>query len=766
MPAQGAINFVEPTIANIHMESLMSDFDLEHTVELLRELSANNQLPAPALLLQYVMDSGSKTRIKDIGRHFAADNGSLLSGIRDRLDLLKEIGMLDSSDNDEYQIPKNLTLTEGVVAIASKDLGAVILEGKEGEHPLTRKQMRRVVHGDRVLCMICRMKQSERIRVEIMGVLKRRVRSVVGEFRVLAKRTLVIPLNDKIIRTVEVKPDQENAFRDGDVVKTVLTSPPFAPGGLSGKIIECLGKAADPKCRITMAMHQYDIPYGWSDDVQNEIEHCRVNDQPPTPDSWRKDLRDLPFITIDGPDAKDFDDAVYCCRDHSGWRLIVAIADVSDCVKTGSAMDREAYQRGTSIYFPDRVVPMLPEFLSNGICSLSPHQDRNSLVCDMHIDRRCRISDYVFYQAVIKSKARMTYEMVERFLERQDDANLAEDSWLVDRIRDLESVASGLESKRMANGSITFDFPEAQIDLTDDGQILSIGVRERLRAHKVIEECMLAANCCAAEFMNKKSGNGALYRVHPGPVGKDIMELRQDLRVLGIELEGGKQPMPADFQRLLKGIENNGQLFDAVQILLLQKMGRAVYSSQLADHFALGFSEYTHFTSPIRRYSDLVVHRLIKKLIGIPSYVEQSLSIMNLEQTSRQCSMTERRADAAVYAVIAWLKAMYMLRHIGKRFSGVVTGVKEFGLFIRLDELMVDGLAHVSKLGLDYFRFDEVKQTLCGEFSGDTYRLGERVEAAVLDVDLAESRVNFSLLDDHDLHAPKFHRKRRRRFKN
>ncbi len=685
---------------------------------------------------------------EQICQHFGHIGNDDVVPMRERLNCLEKSGLLVRGQQDEYLIPSSCSLSEAVVSVDLDGEGSVTIASENHRVvALTKAQLRRVIHGDQVLCLLIAQKQKNHVQVHVLGVLDRPVNSVVGELKIdpRGRRTFVQPLNKRFPNYVLIQYKNDGTAKDGDIVKVAFRSVPFAKGRLSGEIIEILGQQMNPKLRTMMVLNKYDIPSLWPEPVINESRAIHSDSKPPAPDKYRKDLRTVPFITIDGSDARDFDDAVYCSEESYGWRLIVAIADVSHYVQTGSALDHEAYQRGTSVYFPDRVVPMLPEVLSNGVCSLNPDEERNVLVCDMQLDRQSQISEYKFYQAVIKSQARMTYEAVEALLYPNGNKNTAKDDHLTISINNLKSVATGLESNRMDKGSITFEFPESQINLDGDGQVRSIEARERLHSHKIIEECMLAANRHAAEFIHHRYGNRALYRVHPGPSPEDILTLRQHLQAFGVLLGGGKQPNPADFQNLLQDVMNNRGLFNAVQILLLHRMGRAIYVSELSDHFALGFTHYTHFTSPIRRYGDLVVHRLIKSLIRIPGYSKTLSSCMGLDETSNQCSMTERRADAAVYDAIAWFKALFMLQRIGMRFSGVVTGVKDFGLFIRLDEFLIDGLAHISRLGQDYYRFDETSQTLAGDSSGEVFRLGDRIEVQVLNVDLSESRVNFSI---------------------
>lgn len=745
------------------MKFVKRPLELEDIVDMFRELSADTALPSPARLLQYVMHHDSRTSLEEIGRHFGVEEDAL-GRIRRRLSTLEDTGLLEFRQSGRCRVPESVTLKEGTIAGHPGGYGSVTFGAADDEsHRIGRSQMRRVLHGDRVLCLVDADSGGRRVRIKVLGVLNRLQKFLAGEVRVVREGTMMIPLDSRFCHPVAVFQDRRGKANEGDIVDAVLTSAPFAPGPVCARIVEVVGNLMVPGVRTTMALIRHEIPFHWPDDILQEIGDGQAPGEPPSPGRDREDLRDLPFMTIDGDDARDFDDAVYCSEIPSGWRLVVAIADVSHYVRTGSAIDRQACARGTSVYFPDKVVPMLPEHLSNGICSLNPREDRNCLVCDISIGRDHEVSGYRFYQAVMKSRARMTYDRVEELLDPQHCASPDEDGALLDNLRNLESIASGLEAGRMRQGSIAFELPESRIDLTEDGRIASIGVRERLRSHKIIEECMLAANRCAAEFLHLKRGDMAVYRVHPGPSRDDVLALRRDLQALGLALGGGAEPDPASFRALLDQAQGRVELFGAVQLLLLRSMGQALYTPVMSDHFALGFPAYTHFTSPIRRYGDLVVHRLIKHELGLPDYRDLQPSMTSLEEACAQCSMTERRADAAVNEVIAWLKALYMLHRIGNRFSGTVTGVKEYGLFIRLDELFVDGLAHVSKLGYDYFVFDEGSQTLCGEHTGVLYRLGDRVKVEVLDVDLDESRVSFSLLGENLFaYSGDRHRKRRR----
>ncbi|MGH6610571.1 MAG: ribonuclease R, partial [Burkholderiaceae bacterium] len=491
----------------------------------------------------------------------------------------------------------------------------------------------------------------------------------------------------------------------------------------------------------------------------------------------RVDLRDVPLVTIDGEDARDFDDAVYCepivqGGRRKGWRLIVAIADVSHYVKPGDTLDEEAQNRSTSVYFPRRVIPMLPEKLSNGLCSLKPDVDRLVMVCDCVVSNKGTVDAYQFYPAVMHSQARLTYTEVWEALSVPESKEAQRLAHVLPHLQNLYALYEQLARARQLRGAIDLDTTETYIICDPNGRIEKIVPRIRNDAHKLIEECMLAANVCTADFI-ARAERAALYRVHEGPTQERLANVRTLLKTLGLALEGGDKPAPADYARLLKQIKPRPDA-QLLQTVLLRSMQQAIYSPHNAGHFGLAYDAYTHFTSPIRRYPDLLVHRVVKSMLAKQPYVPQVSINANAaaapvaaraalrasqnrkssssegtavwEKLGLMCSANERRADDASRDVEAWLKSYYMRERVGETYSGTVSSVVPFGAFIVLDDLYVEGLVHVSELGTEYFLYNEALHELRGERTGIRYRLGDRLMVQVARVDLEARRIDFRLV--------------------
>jgi ribonuclease R len=457
--------------------------------------------------------------------------------------------------------------------------------------------------------------------------------------------------------------------------------------------------------------------------------------------SGRTDLRHVPLVTIDGADAKDFDDAVAARSDRNGWTLWVAIADVSHYVAPGSALDRCGAERGNSVYFPGRVIPMLPEVLSNGICSLRPDVDRYSLVCEIELGHDGSVRDYRFFAAIIRSRVRFTYELAQAVLDGDKRERERLDGEALVSLDTLRDVYEALKKRRFAGGSLDLDIPEPVFRFSAERRIESVETRRRLDTHRLIEECMLVANVCTARFISQ--GGAGMYRIHDEPDEERINDLRRVYGAFGVKVGGGNSPTASDLMSAVEQArEKRPDVAETLQMLVLRTMRQAVYSAELLPHFALGFTHYTHFTSPIRRYPDLIVHRLIKRRIG---FGEKSglPDRERLEEIAEHCSITERRADEATRDVYQWLKAEFMQEHIGEEFDGRITGITQFGVFVTLDKIFIDGLVHISEIGADYFHFDPVRLELAGERSGRILRLGDPMRIKVASVDLDEGRVGF-----------------------
>jgi len=516
-----------------------------------------------------------------------------------------------------------------------------------------------------------------------------------------------------------------------------------------GKVVETLGAYADPGMEIEIALRKHDLPFEFSRAAKAQT--ARIPDEVREKDcAGREDIRALPLVTIDGETAKDFDDAVFAERMGKGWRLIVAIADVSHYVTADSALDKDAFERGNSVYFPRRVIPMLPEKLSNGLCSLNPNVDRLCMVCDMAIAPTGKIQRYRFYPSVMHSKARLTYNKVAAALYDKDEAMRTELGPVLPQLEVLDEVFRVLLKARARRGAIDFETSETRMVFNDQGKIEKIVPEHRNDAHRLIEECMLAANVCASEFLEFNE-QPALYRIHEGPSAEKLERLRTFLAEFGLDLPGGDDPAASDFARLIDRIKGRPDR-ELLQTVMLRSLRQAMYSPDNVGHFGLAYEAYTHFTSPIRRYPDLIVHRAIKAVLARQNSrrknVEaEALAALDLDEVGAHCSATERRADEATRDVEQWLKCFFMQDRVGEQFTGSVSAVVPFGIFVALDDVFIEGLVHISELGSDYFHFDEARHELVGERTGQRFRLADRVGVQLARVDLETRKIDFRLVE-------------------
>ena len=586
-------------------------------------------------------------------------------------------------------------------------------------------EMRQVLHGDRASVRVTGHDHRGRPTGVIVHILERSRRRIVG--RLLSEHgvLVLVPEDRRIAQDILVPPGEAKAAKPGEVVTVDLIAHPSRYAQPIGRVAEVLGHHAAPGMEIEIAVRKFDLPHEFS---RRALAAARAMPDEVRPDdrAGRKDLRELEFVTIDGETAKDFDDAVFCRREGKGYRLWVAIADVSHYVRHGDPIDLEARERGTSVYFPRRVIPMLPEKLSNGLCSLNPQVDRLAVVCEMAITPKGEIARYDFYNAVFRSHARLTYTWV---WERISGGRAPEN------IQHLYGVFKVLADARARRGAIDFETVETRMIFDDAGKIERIVAEPRNDAHRLIEECMLAANVCAGEFLTRHQ-HPTLFRVHDVPSAEKVGALRQFLAELGLQLPGGEVPRPKDYAQLLEKIRKRPD-FTLLQTVLLRSLKQAVYSPENLGHFGLAFEAYVHFTSPIRRYPDLLVHRAIKAVLQRKTY-----SGVDWEAMGRHCSETERRADEASRDVENWLKCFYMRNHVGKSFEGTITGVTPFGVFVTLDDYFVDGLVHISELGRDYFQFDAARHALLGERTGKRFRLADRMRVKLVRVDLDTRKID------------------------
>ncbi|MSQ49344.1 MAG: ribonuclease R [Betaproteobacteria bacterium] len=605
-------------------------------------------------------------------------------------------------------------------------------------------EMRQVMHGDRASVRISGQDPRGRPLGAIVEVLERSNRRIVGRLHKEHGVLFLVPEDRRYTLDILIPPADAGRAKPGQVATVELIAQPSKHAQPIGRVAEVLGGYTDPGMEIEIALRKFDLPNEFSkqalaaaralpEQVRPEDLQDLKDAKSATGATGRRDLRGVPFVTIDGETAKDFDDAVHAERgagvagsNKLGFRLRVAIADVSHYVRPGDALDAEARERGTSVYFPRRVIPMLPEKLSNGLCSLNPDLDRLAMVCDMAIAPDGKVTHYEFYPAVFRSQARLTYTGVWEMISKgKANANL----------QALYECYQALALERARRGAIDFETVETKMEFDTDGKILRIVAEARNDAHRLIEECMLAANVCAGNFLSEHQ-HPVLYRVHDAPAPEKVAALRDFLAELGLALSGGEKPSPKDYAQILEKIKTRPD-FLLLQTILLRSLKQAVYAPENLGHFGLAFEAYVHFTSPIRRYPDLLVHRAIKALL-----LKQKYSGIDWQEAGRHCSDTERRADEASRDVENWLKCYYMQDHVGGVYGGRVTGVTAFGLFVMLDDYFVDGLVHISELGRDYFRFEPTRHMLLGERTGKRYRLADRLKVKLVRVDLETRKID------------------------
>lgn len=660
--------------------------------------------------------------------------------------MAREAQLLQNRRND-WLIPDKADLVRGRVQGHPDGFGFLVRE--PGEHGgadlfLSEKEMAKVLHGDHAIARVAGMDRKGRPEGKIVEVTERANRQVVG--RVFEEHGVyyVVAENKRISQDILIAPPEKGdrkalRAKAGQVVMIEIIEQPSKQSQPIGRVIEILGTYADPGLEIEIALRKHELPFDFSKEAQAETK--KLPDVVRKTD-WkgRENLTELPLVTIDSETAKDFDDAVFCERQGKGYRLVVAIADVSHYVTDGSALDTEGRLRGNSVYFPRRVIPMLPEKLSNGLCSLNPQIERLCMVCDMDIAATGAIKQYRFYPAVIWSHARLTYTEVAAALYDKDAAALQKIGGLLPYLENLDALYRVLAKAREKRGAIDFETVETRMVFDDQGKISSIEPYERNDAHRIIEECMLAANVCASDFLKERE-HPALYRVHEGPTAERLTKLRDFLATFGQQLGGGDEPHAKDYAQLIDKIKDRPDK-QLLQMVMLRSLRQAIYSPDNVGHFGLAYESYTHFTSPIRRYPDLLIHRAIKSALAGRRY-----DTLNWEQVGLACSATERRADEATRDVEAWLKCWYMQDRIGETFTGSISSVVPFGIFVALDQVFVEGLVHVSDLGRDYFHFDDKAHAMVGERSGKRYRLSDRVSVQLVRVDLEQNKIDFRLAE-------------------
>lgn len=724
----------------------------------------DNPVASREALLMVLDALGRPATFQEVCEVLGETDEDRVEGIRRRLIAMSRDGQLVSNRRDQFVPIDKTDLVIGIVQGHPDGFGFVLRKDADDIF-LSVRQMSKVFHGDRVAVRVMGHDRRGRPEGRIEKVLERNTSQIVGRYFDQAGFGVVQPDSKRVSKEILITPENRKGAKHGQFVVVNIIQQPQSSGLPMGEVVEVLGEHLAPGMEIDVAIRSHNIPYAWPKEVQ--VAAKKMPQEVTEADKQgRIDLRHLPFVTIDGEDAKDFDDAVYCERNKNtgGWRLYIAIADVAHYVTVGGALDKEAHNRGNSVYFPEHVIPMLPEALSNGLCSLNPQVDRLTMVCEMTISKAGNISGYKFMEAVIHSHARLTYNQVWAMVQKEPSDEKT--TWrkqyaeVVTHVDELYRLFKLLRQRREARGALDFDSTETRIVFDSQRKIQQIVPVERNEAHMLIEECMLAANVCAANFYQRYK-LPILYRVHQGPGEEKLTNLREFLAELGLSLHTGKgDPVPADYQVLLDKISERPDAH-LIQTMLLRSLSQAVYQPENEGHFGLAFKAYTHFTSPIRRYSDLLVHRGIKSLLHSDLDSRQLLRAEGSKQQKastyfpydlaamvhlgEHVSMTERRADDATREVVDFLKCEYIQGFIGETFEGTINTVTGFGMFVELKDVFVEGLVHVSNLGDDYYQFDAVKQRLLGERTRRVFRLGDSIQVRVVQVDLDERKIDFEL---------------------
>ena len=703
-----------------------------------------NPIPSREYILELLEQSDSPLNRDQIFRALRLTGVEQQEALFRRLSAMERDGQVIRNRRNDYCPLSRLDLIRGRVVGHPDGFGFLVPEDGSNDLFLSGRQMRGVLHGDKVVTRVAGTDRRGRREGAIVDVLEHANHRVVGRYYSDQGIGFVVADNKRISQEILVPTDKVYGARNGQLVQIQILEYPTRHRQAVGQVIEILGDHMDPGMEIDIAVRAHDLPCEWSPLVEDEISRLghEVTEEAAN-EEGRRDIRHLPFVTIDGEESMDFDDAVYCERQGDTWRLVVAIADVSHYVVPSSALDAEARNRGNSVYFPGRVIPMLPEVLSNDLCSLNPGIDRLCMVCDMVVDLTGHMIDYSFYAAVMRSHARLTYTQVAAMLIENDSALRNLHSALVPHLEELYALYGALYKARNLRGAINFDSTATRIIFGAGKKIDAIVPVVRNDAHRLIEECMLIANVAAADLLTR-SKLPSLYRVHERPSLEKLTSLREFLSELGLRLKGRDKPQAGDYSELLEHIRGRPDAH-LIQTVMLRSMAQAVYSPDNHGHFGLAYDAYTHFTSPIRRYPDLLTHRVIRHLITGQDRETFRYGAEEMVILGEHCSMTERRADEATRDAANWLKCEYMMDKIGKTFDGVISSVTGFGLFVELKDIYVEGLIHITGLGKDYYHFDPAKHRLIGERSHKIFRLGDPIRVRVVRVDLDEKKIDFEL---------------------
>ncbi len=717
-------------------------------------------IPSRAFINQSLEKVGSPLSLAELGTTLGLKGQRARSALAKRMDAMARDGQVIKNRKGLYCLTGHLPVSTGRIQGHGDGYGFLIPDSDDARDIfLSAREMRQVMHGDRVAVRVRGEDRRGRPEGVIVEVLERRTTELVGRLHLERGKGFVIPDNHRYSRYISVAPRYRKGARPGQVVIVKISEQPTAHSPAVGQVQKTLGEVDDSGMETLIAISAHGLSNVWPEGVERELRRFGKQVSEAAKND-RYDLRNTPLLTIDGADARDFDDAVYCERNREGWTILVAIADVAHYVKPGSALDNEAQQRGTSVYFPREVIPMLPEILSNGLCSLKPKVDRLCLVCEMKLSGQGKVLSSRFYEAVMQSAARLTYNQVADILIRKNAASRKKFERLLKPLTALHDAYLAMARARHRRGALEFDIPEVKAIFANDKTLKDLVAYPRNDAHRIIEECMIAANIEAARFIGKKR-LPFLYRSHAGPDQEKLADLRLFLAAEGLSLGGGKKPKPIDYSRLLEKVVTRDDK-DLIETVLLRSLSRAVYETDNAGHFGLALAEYAHFTSPIRRYPDLLVHRAIKHALsgrktGAFSYSKKEMTLLGL-----QSSQAEQRADDATRQAMDYLKCEYMKDKIDQVFAAVISGVTNFGLFVQIPEKQIEGLVHVSALPVDYYEHDATHHTLTGEKKRLEFKLSDPLQVRVSHVDMDKRKIDFELAGDPQ---PRKSRRQRRRQK-
>jgi ribonuclease R len=702
----------------------------------------DNPIPSRELILELLVETGRPLGRTEIATAFVIEDEERLEALRRRLRAMERDGQLLFNRGNRYCLVNNKDLIVGRIVGHVDGFGFIKPDDGSDDLYLSPREMNLLLHNDRAMVRIVGVDRRGRREGAIVEVLERNTHQIVGRLYSEDGFTYVIPDNKNISQTILID-DKPHTAQQGQIVVAEITQQPTKLHQPFGRIVEVLGDHLAPGMEIEMAIRTHDLPNVWSAELLTEIAPLTA-EVPESAKEGRVDLRTTPLVTIDGEDARDFDDAVYCKKTAKGWKLLVAIADVSHYVTVGSELDKEAHKRSTSVYFPEQVIPMLPEILSNGLCSINPHVDRLCMVCEMLIDGDGEVTRAKFYDAVMQSHARLTYNDVAKMLVEGDTVLAEKHAKLMPDLRELYALYQAMRVAREKRGAMDFDTQETKIVFGENRKIEKIIPVVSNDAHKLIEEFMIAANGSAARYLNSKK-MPKLLRVHEAPSEEKLVNLRTFLGEMGLKMSGESEPTPIDYMNLIESIKDRPDAH-LIQTVLLRSMSQAVYSAEEKGHFGLALDAYAHFTSPIRRYPDLLIHRAIRHVLLGKKADSFVYGIPDMVILGEHCSANERRADDATRDVTSWLKCEYMMDKTGDDFTGVISAVTSFGFFVELNDIYVEGLVHISSLGQDFFHFDPLSHQLKGEHSNTRYRLGDTVKVKVMRVDLDEKKIDFALV--------------------